>query len=294
MRSVRERENVPPSQQCKTTQPGPAGAQPPGGAWSRRQGGREGPGELFARVQDYLGADCLQVVSVDQTGGTVLASNSPGKPRLQAFNRAYATLVRVRPDVSPAFPAVGQVLRCPDRPTRPGWQPLRSSCSPGLGHGRNVPGVGAPRHGRAAADSDPSTRPPRRAGTSAPPACAMTCNASWGGRSELFMFWPCSRPTRSPSAFAWSWAACASAVRAAGPVGTRAAGMTPAGTGGARPVAGLSGAALKPWRRVSDGAQSGVDSRLMLAVLDVLPVASNSRRPHAQQAPPNSRCSPPS
>ena len=79
--------------------------------------GRDGPGELFARVQDYLGADCVQIVSVDLTGGTVLASRLAREvPRLQAFNRAYAQRWSAcDPLVSRLLSLpMGQVLRCPD------------------------------------------------------------------------------------------------------------------------------------------------------------------------------------
>lgn len=79
--------------------------------------GRDGTGELFARVQDYLGADCLQIVSVDLSGGTVLASRlARDVPRLQAFNRAYAQRWSACDPLVSALLSLpmGQVLRCPD------------------------------------------------------------------------------------------------------------------------------------------------------------------------------------
>jgi len=282
--------------------------------------GRDGPGELFARVQDYLGAECLQVVSVDLTGGTVLASRLAREvPRLQAFNRAYAQRWSAcDPLVSRLLSLpMGQVLRCPDPADAAGVAASPLCRDLLLPHGLrwSMAGMFPTSAGatvlmaRAAAESDPfdeaaaaalqdllphfgraaSLRDDvqRQLGEAAnaaellqelPIAYMLTdrfgrcveANEAFRRESQrlgIRVVMGRLRFARSEQQDLWE-----RALQETHDTGVEQ-------TVRSVPLTGLQwSVALKPWRRVSDGAQEvGLDSRLMLAVLDVLPVASEQQ-----------------
>ena len=282
--------------------------------------GREGPGELFARVQDCLGADCLQIVSVDLSGGTVQASRLAREvPRLQAFNRAYAQRWSAcDPLVSALLSSpMGKVLRHPDPadgaevaaspwyqqfllphglrwsmagmfPTSAGATVLMARAASDQGPFDEAAAAALqdllPHFRRAASLREDVQRQLGEAANAAellqelPVAYLLTdrfgrcveANEAFRQESQRLGIRVVTgrlRFGRSEQQDLWE-----RALQETHDTGVEQAIRS-------TPLTGLQwSVVLKPWRRVSDGArETGLDSRLILAVLDVPPVASEQQ-----------------
>ena len=282
--------------------------------------GKEGTGDLFAGVQDYLGADCLQIVSVDLTGGTVLASRLAREvPRMQAFNRAYAQRWSAcDPLVSRLLSVpMGQVLRWPDPAdgSDVAASPLCQELL--LPHGLrwSMAGMFATSAGatvlmaRASADKGPFDEAAASALQDLLPHFRRAASLRDDVQRQLGDAAKAAELLRElPVAYMLTdrFGRCVEANEAFRQESQRLGLRVVMGrlrfgrpeqqdlweralqethdtgveqTVRSTPMTGLQwSVALKPWRRASDGAgESGPDSRLILAMLDVLPVASEQQ-----------------